>query len=93
MGEPVRRAEDEAEVVSLSTYIGETITEIDEVMAYLGRKRAGLAERKAAIDAAESLAVMDAAADYRQRVEENRPYEGAEDAGTLLSEAFSRFVR
>lgn len=93
MGSPARRAENEAEVISLSAYIGETIDEIDEVMVLLGRQRAGLAERKEAIDAAESMAVMDAASDYQRRVDENLPYEGAEDAEPLLSEAFSRFVR
>lgn len=93
MGEPVRRADDGADVVSMPAYISDTIGSIDALMSELTARREDLAARLAAINAAESMAVLDAAADYHQRVTDDRPYEGAEDSEALLAEAFSRHVR
>lgn len=85
-------------VRDIADYLRETIAEIDESIAAarshladLERRRAGLAVRLAVIDAATSPEVESAIEEYEQRVAENRPYENAEDATELLSEAHRRF--
>lgn len=54
-------------------------------------KRQELALRLAALEAASDETVLEAAADYQDRVDGNRPYETAEEAETLLSDAYKRY--
>lgn len=80
-----------AQVTNLADYLRETITELDETIAELTTRRRGLKIRLAAIEATSDPLVVEAAEDYRWRVESNQPYEHAEDAESLLSEATRRF--
>jgi hypothetical protein len=77
----------------MASYLRETVAEIDEVMAYWLTRREQMAVKIAALEAAENPAVIQAAEDYAQRVAEGRPYEDAEDASDLLSEAYRRFAQ
>ncbi len=79
-------------VVEMVQYLRDTIAEIDDALRDLQVRRTGLAIRLAAIEAAGDSAVVEAAADYAARVTENRPYEDAEAAESLLAEAYSRYV-
>lgn len=83
-----QRAED---VVDMVDYLRETIGEIDDAVQGLMARRSGLARRLAVLEAATSSRVAEAVEDYKARVAEQRPYEGAEDARTLLEEAHRRF--
>ncbi len=73
-------------------YMRELISEIDEAIAPWLAKRQEIAARLAAMEAATDPAVLEVAADYEERLAEDRPYEDAEDAETLLSEAHKRYV-
>lgn len=90
MVEPARK--DQEQVVEMAHYLRETIADIDSAVHDLQARRNGLAIRLAAIEASGDSAVTDAAADYAERVTENRPYEGAEDTGSLIAEAHRRYV-
>ena len=86
MGQPEQEV-----VVDMVTYLEETLAQMDAWMATWRTEREQLAMRLAAMRAASDPAVGEAAADYRRRLAENRPYETAEDAETLLAEAHRRF--
>ena len=100
MGEPAevgvegspRRKQD---VVSMIDYLRETIAQMDRVFAgafadwQSGRKE--LAVRLAALEAAEDPLVAEAVADFEVRTSEDRPYEDAQDAADVLSEAHRRY--
>lgn len=88
MGEPARQDQ----VVEMVHYLRDTITEIDDAVRELQARRTGLAVRLAAMEASGDPAVVAAAADYAARVTENRPYEDAEDAESLIVEAHRRYV-
>lgn len=84
-------AQRKQEVVDVADYLRETIAELDDAIHELRAKRAGLAIRLAALDASADPKVQAAAEDYERRVEANRPYDSAEDAGALITEAARRF--
>lgn len=88
MAEPARQDQ----VVEMVQYLRDTIAQIDDALHDLQVRRTGLAIRLAAIEASGDPAVAEAAADYAVRVTENRPYEDAEDAESILAEACSRYV-
>ncbi len=88
MSQPAERAE---EVVDMVTYLRDFIARIDEAVTPWLARREELAVRLAAIEAAGNPAVLQAASEYQDRVETNRPYEYAEDAEALLSEAHARY--
>ncbi len=78
-------------VVDMVEYLRETIAQMDAAInPYLARRH-DLALRLAALEVATDPAILAAAEDYEDRVEANRPYEAAEDAEELLSEAHRRY--
>jgi hypothetical protein len=77
----------------MAQFLRETIAEIDEGIAEMQSRRNQLAVRLAAIDAATDPAVLEAAADYEARTAEKRPYEGAEDANSLITEAHRHYYK
>ena len=90
MGEAARRQDDH--VVDMVEYLRDTLAEIDATIADLERRRTGIAVRLAVIAASNDPGIESAVADYSTRVEENRPYESAEDANKLIMEAHARFI-
>lgn len=81
----------EVVVVDMVQYLRETIAQMDAAInPYLARRQ-DLALRVAALEAASDPDVLAAADDYQDRVTADRPYENAEDAAALLSEAHSRY--
>jgi hypothetical protein len=81
----------EVVVVDLVQYLRETIAQMDAAINPYLAKRQEVALRLAALEAASDGTVLEAAADYQDRVAANRPYETAEDAETLLSDAYNRY--
>ncbi len=80
-----------SEVVAMVDYLQDTIAEIDgAVNGWVGRRHE-LAVRLAAMRASYDPKVLEAAADFEERLETSRPYENAEDAVALLSEAHRRY--
>lgn len=90
MGEPAR-SDSPGEVVGMADYLRETVAEMDALMGEWLVRREQMAVKIAAIEAAENPAVLEAAEDYRQRLADGRPYEDAESAESVLSEAYRRF--
>lgn len=88
VSQPAERSD---EVVDMVQYLRDFIAQIDDAVTPWLVKREELAVRLAALDAASDRDVAEAAADYRDRVAGNRPYEHAEDAKALLSEAHRRY--
>ena len=86
-GEPAQQLDD---VIDMVKYLEETIAQIDSAVNDWQAQRESLALRLAAMKAARDPAVLAAAAEYELRVAENRPYEDAQDAGDLISEAHRR---
>lgn len=87
-----------AAVIDLATYLRETIAEMDETIAKMESnirewkgKRDSLAVRLAVIEASNDDQLRAAVEDYKDRVATNRPYESAEPAEKVLSEAWKRF--
>lgn len=78
------------QIVDMVTYLRDTIEEIDHAVAELQRRRTGLAVRLAAIQAATDPTLQAAADDYSQRITENRPYENAQPAEEIITEAHRR---
>jgi hypothetical protein len=78
-------------VVDMAAYLRETIAHIDEVVAGWHAQRHDLAVRLAVMESATSAAVLEAAEEFESRAAENRPYESAEPAEKLLTEAHRRF--
>lgn len=85
-------APQEAAVVDMAHYLRDTIAEIDAMTAGWQAQRAALAARLVAMEAATDPQVLEAARDYEARVAEDRPYEGAEDARSVIAEAYRRYV-
>lgn len=81
------------EVVEIVDYLRETISKADTAIRDMQAHRNELALRLAVIQAATSNDVRAALEDHDERVASNRPYEDAESAEKLLSEAHNRFVR
>lgn len=81
----------EAVVIDLVEYLRETIAQMDAAINPYLAKRQELALRLAALESASDETVLQAAADYQDRVEMNLPYDTAEDAGALLSDAYNRY--
>lgn len=81
----------EVGVVDLVQYLRQTIDQIDAAINPYLAKRQELALRLAALEAASDETVLEAAADCQDRVDGNRPYETAEEAETLLSDAYKRY--
>lgn len=79
-------------VADMAQYLRDTLAETDKHISEMQAGRNQMAVRLAGLDAASDPAVLAAAADYEARAASGRPYEGAEDAGSLVSEAYSRFV-
>ena len=88
---PAQRAQSAQVVTDMVQYLRDFIASIDEAINPWLTKRQELTVRLAALEAASDPAVLDAAADYQDRAVALRPYEDAEDAGTLLSEAHRRY--
>jgi hypothetical protein len=91
MSQPAERRDDVTQVVDMVEYLRDFIARIDEAVTPWLAKRQELALRLTAIEAANDPVVVQAAADYQGRVEANRPYEYAEDAEELLSEAHRHY--
>lgn len=91
MGEAARQ-QDPA-VVDMVGYLRETLQEIDETIAELQGRRHGLAVKLAVIEAAGDPAVIEAAADYKDRAAADRPYENAVRSEDLVAEAHRRYGR
>ncbi len=85
-------AERRTEVVDMVDYLRDVIGKIDEAVGGWTTKRQELAVRLAAMEAATDPAVLEVASDYEARLVADRPYNDAEDAESLLSEAHRRFV-
>lgn len=85
-------AERRTEVIDMVSYLRDWIAEIDQAVGAWTAKREDFAIRLAAMEAATDPAVLEIARDYEDRVEEKRPYEDAEDATRLLSEAHRRYA-
>ncbi len=81
----------EVVVVDMVQYIRETIAQLDAAINPYLAKRQELALRLAALEAASDPAVVEAAEDYQERVRTDQPYEDAEDAAAMLSEAHRRY--
>jgi chorismate mutase len=81
----------EVVVVDMVEYLRETIAQMDAAINPYLASRQELALRLAALEAASDPAILAAAEDYADRVEADRPYEEAEDAEELLSEAHRRY--
>ncbi len=88
MSQPAERGE---EVVDMVQYLRDFMARIDEAVGPWLAKREELALRLSALEAASDPEVLDVAADYQSRVEANRPYENAEDASALLSDAHRQY--
>lgn len=73
-------------------FLRESLQEMDETITEMRARRQTFAMRLAAIEASTNPAVQAAAADYEARVRDERPYENAEPASDLLSEAHRRYV-
>lgn len=80
----------DADVVDMVEYLRDAIADIDKLVTEWAVKRQMLAVKLAAIDASSDRRVQDAAAEYEERIATGRPYEGAEDAQDLLTEAHRR---
>ena len=85
-------AERRTDVVDMVHYLRDLIGEIDQAVDGWTAKRHEFAVRLAAMEAATDPAVLREASDYEARLAEGRPYDDAEDAESLLSEAHRRFV-
>ncbi len=79
------------EVVEFADYLRATVDRIDEAAAELLARRRELALRLDTIEAATSARVTNAALDYESRVTDGRPYESAENAEDVLTEAHARY--
>lgn len=89
MGEPLRRDE---EVINMVQYMRDSLARMDQAVEAWMTERNELAVRLAAMESAHDPKVLAAAEDYQRRIAEERPYEDAEDAETLIGEAHRRFV-
>ncbi len=85
-------AERRTEVVDMVHYLRDLVSQIDDAVGGWTAKRQGFAVQLAAMEAATDPAVLEVASDYEARVAEDRPYDDAEDAASLLTEAHRRFV-
>lgn len=81
-----------ADVVTLVDHVRGLIADYDRAIAEMHVNRQGLLLKLAALEAAADPAVLDAAADYDERIAEGRGYEDARDAGDVIAEAHRRFV-
>jgi len=77
-------------VVSIAQYLRETLAKMDQNILEMQERRHEFAVRLAVIEAAEDPTVLAAIAEHEERA--GAPYEGAEDADSLLAEAHRHFV-
>ena len=81
------------QVVDMVTYLRETITKIDDVMAEWQQRRLEVSTRLAALEAANDPGLQTIADDYADRVRTNTPYENARPAEDVITEAHRRHTR
>lgn len=79
------------QIIDMVQYLRDTIAEVDSSIREFQARREGLAERLAVLEAATDPEILGAVADYEERIAGNRPYEGAEPAEAVLSEALRKF--
>lgn len=77
-------------VADMAQYLRDALAETDKHIHEMQVGRTRMALRLAGLDAASDPAVLEAEADYEARVAAGRPYENAEDAESLISEAYGR---
>lgn len=78
-------------VVDMVSYLRDTIAEIDSSIVEFQARREGLARRLAVLEAAMDPQIASDVADYERRIADNRPYESAQSADSLLSELHRKF--
>lgn len=87
---PATARKPDSPVVAVSDYLRDTIDDMDDGIAEMTARRNGIAKRLAIIEASDSSPVKRAVADYETRVKDGRPYEDAQPADEVLSEAWKR---
>lgn len=80
-----------SQVIDMVDYLRETLTKLDAASVWLEAQRHEFAVRLAAMEAATNPAVLEASDDFEYRAAQDRPYETAEPAVELLSEAHRRY--